>query len=107
MVLIVYCLRVTPEIPNEPKLVYFLQLFAMVVSISFCNDWFCATITELSTFTSCNQGDLEQQSGGYLEQGKVSIKGFGYFFKIKLTGFEDNDSGKLPVKYYLLRCCSF
>ena len=26
---------------------------------------------------------------------------------IKLTGFEDNDSGKLPFKYYLLRCCTF
>ena len=26
---------------------------------------------------------------------------------IKLTGFEDNDSWKLPFKYYLLRLCSF
>ena len=26
---------------------------------------------------------------------------------IKLTIFEDNDSRKLPLKYYLLRCCSF
>jgi hypothetical protein len=25
---------------------------------------------------------------------------------IELTGFEDNDSGKLPFKYYLLRLCS-
>ena len=26
---------------------------------------------------------------------------------IKLTHFEDNDSRKLPWKYYFLRCCSF
>ena len=26
---------------------------------------------------------------------------------IKLTGFEDYDSGKLPFKYCLLRCCCF
>ena len=26
---------------------------------------------------------------------------------IKLTVFENNDSGKLPLKYYLLRFCSF
>ena len=25
----------------------------------------------------------------------------------KLTQFEDNDSRKLPWKYYLLKCCSF
>ena len=26
---------------------------------------------------------------------------------IKLTQFEDTDDRKLPLKYYLLRCCSF
>ena len=41
-----------------------------------------------------------------------SLKDLGTFSKcpqiyIKLTGFEDNDSGKLPFKYYLPRCCSF
>ena len=45
------------------------------------------------------------------------FKGSGYFFqdtrhnfqKIynKLTGFEDYDIRKLPLKYHLLRCCSF
>ena len=29
------------------------------------------------------------------------------YIYIKLTGFEDIDSGKLPFKSYLLRCCSF
>ena len=28
-------------------------------------------------------------------------------FTLNFTGFEENDSGKLPFKYYLLRCCSF
>ena len=44
------------------------------------------------------------------------LQGFWYFLQhktqcpqtyIKLTPFEDNDSRKLPYKYYLMRCCSF
>ena len=44
--------------------------------------------------------------------GLIVIKDSGTFSKcpqiyIKLTRFEDNDSGKLPFKYYLLGFCSF
>ena len=44
----------------------------------------------------------------------ISFKGFVYFLYdnksqiyIKLTWFKDIDMRKLPLKYYLLRCCSF
>ena len=40
------------------------------------------------------------------------VKDSGTFFKcpqiyVKLTWFEDNNSGKLPFKYVLLRLCIF
>ena len=47
----------------------------------------------------------------------VHLKGLGILFVghktgcpqiyIKFTQFEDNDGRKIPLEYYLLRCCSF
>ena len=49
---------------------------------------------------------------GYFENILVNLKDSGTFSKcpqiyIKLRGFEENDSGKLPFKYCQLRLCSF
>ena len=77
-----------------------ISWYSIFVLILFCLCSVCLFLCELHIFV------LDK----FLLKGLGTILGHKMHqppIYIKLTQFQDSDSRKLPLKYYLLRCCSF